>query len=139
VDYTYLRTEVLDSNIAADELPNEPEHSVGVRTVFTSPWYDTQLTAAFRWRSGVIPEGSGTGLLTFVDASHHTDPSYQLSVRLAQPLADVLRLPFGAVRLHFDALNVTNERREDSYAVRGRSFIAGISGEFSSDDISWGR
>jgi outer membrane receptor for ferrienterochelin and colicin len=123
VDYTWLRTEVLDSNVDVDELPNEPEHSIGVRTVLTSPWWETQLTAAFRWRSGVIPEGSGTGLLSFADSSRETDPSYQLSFRVAQPL-------FGFARLHFDALNVTDERREDSYAIRGRSFIAGISGEF---------
>jgi hypothetical protein len=91
--------------------------------VLTSPWWETQLTAAFRWRSGVIPEGSGTGLLTFADSSRETEPSYQLSFRVAQPV-------FGFARLHFDALNVTDERREDSYAIRGRSFIAGISGEF---------
>jgi hypothetical protein len=29
-------------------------------------------------------------------------------------------------------MNVTDERRQDSYAIRGRSFIAGISGEFGS-------
>jgi hypothetical protein len=30
-------------------------------------------------------------------------------------------------------VNVTDENREDSYAIRGRQFIAGISGEFGSE------
>ena len=130
VDYTFLKTHVVDSNVDADELPNEPEHAVSLRTVMISPWYDTQLTSAFQWRGPVIPEGSGTGLLTFADASHRTDPSYALDFRIAQPLDDFAF--FDGLRLHLDALNVTDERREDSYAIRGRSFVAGISGRFGS-------
>jgi len=128
--YTWLKTEVVESNIDIDELPNEPEHSIGARTTLTSPWWDTQLTSGLRWSSGVIPEGSGTGLISFADPSQKTDPSYQLDFRIAQPFYDVSFLH--QIRLTFDAMNVTDERRQDSYAIRGRSFIAGISGEFGS-------
>jgi outer membrane receptor for ferrienterochelin and colicins len=128
--YTWLKTKVVQSNIDIDELPNEPEHTVGARVVLKSPWWDTQLATALRWSSGVIPEGSGTGLLSFADPSQKTDPSYQLDFRLAQPVYDTFF--FHTIRLHFDAMNVTDERRQDSYAIRGRSFIAGISGEFGS-------
>ena len=123
IDYTWLRTRVSDSDIDIDELPNEAEHAVSVRGLLVAPWTDTQLSAAVRWRSGVIPERSGTGLITFADASARTDDSYQVDLRLAQPL-------FGMLRIYVDALNVTDERRWDSYAVRGRSFIAGVSGTF---------
>jgi len=128
--YTWLKTKVVQSNVDIDELPNEPEHTVGARTTLISPWWDTQITTALRWSSGVIPEGSGTGLLSFADPSRKTDPSYQLDFRLAQPFDGALS--FHGIRLHFDALNVTDERRQDSYAIRGRSFVAGISGEFGS-------
>jgi outer membrane receptor for ferrienterochelin and colicins len=127
VDYTWLRTHVEDPDIDIDELPNEAEHAASVRAVLTSPWYDTSLTTALRYRSGVIPERSGTGLLTFVDSSDRTDPSYQLDFRLTQPIAQPW---FAGLRVYVDALNVTDERREDSYAIRGRSFVAGISGTF---------
>jgi outer membrane receptor protein involved in Fe transport len=123
LDYTWLRTRVSDSDIDIDELPNEAEHAVSVRGVLTAPWTDTQLSAAVRWRSGVIPERSGTGLLTFADPSSRTDDSYQVDLRIAQPL-------FGTLRVYVDALNVTDERRWDSYGVRGRSFVAGVSGTF---------
>lgn len=128
--YTYLKTKVVQSNIDIDELPNEPEHTVAARTVLTSPLWETQLASGFRWSSGVIPEGSGTGLLPFADPSQKTDPSYQLDFRVTQPLYDVSFLH--QLRLTFDAMNVTDERRQDSYAIRGRSFVAGISGEFGS-------
>ena len=129
VDYTWLRTDVSDPSIDVDELPNEAEHDVSVRTLLTSPWYATQLTTALRWRSGVIPERSGTGLLTFVDSSQRTDPSYQLDFRLAQPIDQPW---LASLRVYVDALNVTDERREDSYTVRGRAFVAGVSGVFES-------
>jgi outer membrane receptor for ferrienterochelin and colicins len=129
VDYTWLRTHVSDPAIDIDELPNEAEHAASIRAMFRSPWYDTQLTTALRYRSGVIPERSGTGLLTFADASERTDPSYQLDFRLTQPIPQKW---FGALHVYVDALNVTDERREDSYAIRGRSFVAGISGRFES-------
>jgi outer membrane receptor protein involved in Fe transport len=127
VDYTWLNTEVVDSNIDIDELPNEPDHAVTARALLVSPWSDTRFTTGFRWRGPVIPEGSGTGLLSFASGDK-TDPSYQLDFRVAQPFWD------DRIRLHFDVVNVTNERREDSYAIRGRQFIAGISGEFGPAD-----
>ena len=126
LDYTWLNTKVVDSNIDIDELPNEPEHAVGARAQVISPWYGTSFSTGFRWRGPVIPEGSGTGLLSFADPDGHTDPSYQLDFRVAQPLFD------DRIRLHFDTINVTDQRREDSYAIRGRQFIVGISGEFGS-------
>jgi outer membrane receptor protein involved in Fe transport len=129
VDYTWLRTHVSDPAIDIDELPNEAEHAASVRAVLTAPWYDTSLTTALRYRSGVIPERSGTGLLTFVDSSSRTDPSYQLDFRLAQPIAQPWLV---GLRVYVDALNVTDERREDSYAIRGRSFVAGVTGTFES-------
>jgi outer membrane receptor for ferrienterochelin and colicins len=123
IDYTWLRTRVSDSGLDLDELPNEAEHAVNVRGVVTAPWTDTQLSAAVRWRSGVIPERSGTGLITFADASDRTDDSVQVDLRVTQPL-------FGKLRFYVDVLNVTDERRWDSYAVRGRSLVAGVSGTF---------
>jgi outer membrane receptor protein involved in Fe transport len=129
LDYTWLRTNVSDPSVQIDELPNEAEHAASARAVLTSPWYGTQLTTALRYRSGVIPERSGTGLITFADGSDLTDPSYQLDFRLVQPLVQPW---FGELRIYVDALNVTDERREDSYAIRGRSFVAGVSGTFES-------
>jgi outer membrane receptor protein involved in Fe transport len=127
LDYTWLNTEVVDSDVDIDELPNEPEHAISARAQFTSQWSGTSFSTGFRWRGPVIPEGSGTGLLSFADTSHKTDPSFQLDFRVAQPFFD------DRIRLHFDVINATDERREDSYAIRGRQFIAGISGEFGSD------
>jgi outer membrane receptor protein involved in Fe transport len=126
-DYTYMKTHVVDSSIDTDELPNEPEHAVSVRATLIVPGTNTELTSAWRWRSGVIPEGSGTGLLAFADASAFTPPSYQLDFRIAQPL-------FEKMRVYFDAFNVTDERREDSYAIRGFSWVVGISGELGSPE-----
>jgi outer membrane receptor protein involved in Fe transport len=126
-DYTWMRTHVVDSSVDTDELPNEPEHSVSVRATLIAPRTDTELTSAWRWRSGVIPEGSGTGLLAFADDSDTTPPSYQVDFRVAQPL-------LGKLRVYFDAFNVTDERREDSYAIRGFSWVVGISGELGSPE-----
>ncbi|MGH0028741.1 MAG: TonB-dependent receptor plug domain-containing protein [Myxococcota bacterium] len=123
VDYTWLQTEVTDSNVALDELPNEPEHVVALRGLLTLPWTDTRLLTAFRWRDSVIPEGSGTGLISFADGSEHLDPTWQLDFRVTQPLWD-------RGRLYFDAINVTNERREDSYAIRGSTFMVGLAMEY---------
>ena len=114
-------------DLEIDKLPNEPEHAFTTRAQVITPWYGTAISGGFRWRGPVIPEGSGTGLLGFADETTHTDPSIQLDFRLAQPLFD------DRIRLHFDVINVTDENREDSYAVRGRQFIAGISGEFGSE------
>ncbi|MEM7410326.1 MAG: TonB-dependent receptor [Myxococcota bacterium] len=133
VDYTFLRTEVKDSNIDADELPNEPEHAVTGRAVFRVPHLETQITGTALYRSGVIPERSGTGLLSFADSTARTDPSYRFDVRVVQPLPDSWSLPgAGRISLFGDFLNVTDERREDSYSIRGRSFFVGLVGEFSS-------
>jgi outer membrane receptor protein involved in Fe transport len=126
-DYTWLKTKVVDSNLDIDELPNEPEHAFSTRAQVITPWYGTSISGGFRWRGPVIPERSGTGLLGFADSTTHTDPSFQLDFRLSQPLFD------DRIRLHFDVVNVTDENREDSYAIRGRQFIAGISGEFGSE------
>ena len=69
------------------------------------------------------------GFSSFADSSSRTDPSYQLDFRLTQPIAQPW---FPGLRVYVDALNVTDERREDSYAIRGRSFVAGVSGTFES-------
>ena len=36
-------------------------------------------------------------------------------------------------RIFFDAINVTDERREDSYAKRGTSFMVGIALRFGTE------
>ncbi len=123
VDYTWLRTDVEDSNVDADELPNEPKHSVSGRLILTVPGIETQLSAAARWRSGVIPEGSGTGSLSFADASERTNPSYSIDLQAVQPIQSWLNL-------YFNVENVTDEDREDSYAARGRTWYVGIRGTF---------
>jgi len=119
--HTWLRTDVRDSNVNVDELPNRPEHAATGDIVLTAPRFDSQLTVAARWRGEAIPESSGTGLLSFADASQRTDPSLQLDVQLVQPL-----LPW--LELYAAVFNATDERVVDSFSVRGRTFFAGVRG-----------
>lgn len=121
LSHTWLRSEVRDSNVIVDELPNNPEHAVAGELLLTAPRYQTELSAAARWRGEAIPEGSGTGLLSFADASKRTDPSFLLDLRLVQPL-----LPW--LEVYVDLQNVTDERVIDSFAVRGRTVFAGVRG-----------
>jgi outer membrane receptor for ferrienterochelin and colicin len=116
--YTFLETRVDDSNVDADELPNEPKHVFDARLTLTAPVLDTQLTSRTRWRSGAIIEGSATGLLGFT-TGERSQPSFTWDLRLLQPIGERLNL-------YADLYNVTNNRFVDSYVVRGRSFFAGV-------------
>ena len=121
--YTYLDTNVTDSNSTLTELPNEPRHVVDVGMTVQAPRTGTRLTALGRWRGKALTETSGTGLLSFgtLDTS---DPSFVLDLRLIQPLK------YG-FELYGDIFNVTDERVVDSYVVRGRTFFIGVRGSFN--------
>ncbi len=122
--YTYLKTRVVDSNILVDELPNSPEHTFDFRIFFTAPVTETRLVTNGRFRSEALVERSGTGLLSFTDSTTRSEPSFELDLRLAQPVFDWLEV-------YFDVRNVTDERTVDSYAIRGRTYFAGVKGNFA--------
>lgn len=115
--YTFMDTRVRDSNVQFDELPNEPRHVVNARLTMTAPVSETLVTAQTRWRSSAVIEGSGTGLVSFSTADRSI-PSLHLDLRVAQPL-------FERFELYADVRNATNNRFEDSYIVRGRTFFVG--------------
>ncbi len=109
--YTFLVTDVRDSNSSATELPNEPRHVVDLRAILTAPRIDTQLTVRTQFRSSAIVENSGTGLLGF-STDMRSDPSTTLDLRVAQPIGD-------HIDIYADLFNVTDNRFVDSYVVRG--------------------
>ena len=116
--YTFLDTEVVDSNVDLDELPNEANHVVDFEAFYRTPWTDTGLTARGRWRSSAPIETSGTGLLGFA-STLRSDASLQLDFRVEQPLTD-------QISLYADFYNVTDQRVVDSYVVRGRAFFGAM-------------
>jgi len=116
--YTFLDTEVVDSNIQIDELPNEAPHVIDAEASYATPWTDTRITGRLRWRSSAPIETSGTGLLGFT-TNERSDPSVQLDFRVEQPIADWLSV-------YVDMHNVTDTRVVDSYVVRGRTFFGAI-------------
>lgn len=121
--YTWLRTEVEDSNTTLTELPNEPEHVVDALLGVELPRARTRIAALARWRGEALTETSGTGLSTF-GSLEESDPSLTVDLRVVQPL--------GASRfeLYADLFNVTDERIVDSYVVRGRTLFVGVRGSF---------
>lgn len=116
--YTYLHTQVDDSTIDIDELPNEPHHVFDALLGVSVPWSETRLSAQARWRGRALTETSGTGLLGFA-TTENSDPSWIVDLRLVQPLA-------WGMELYADVFNVNDERVVDSYVVRGRSFFGGL-------------
>jgi outer membrane receptor for ferrienterochelin and colicins len=132
--YTLLDTEVRDSDRPElRELPNEPKHVVDARIYFTLPRAGTAFALVASWRDRAVIETSGTGLLGFSDPSTLSDPAFLLDVRIAQPLP---RWPH--VEVYLDAINLTNTRIIDSYAIRGRTFFVGIRASFNPTSLpSW--
>jgi outer membrane receptor for ferrienterochelin and colicins len=128
--YTLLRTSVHSNLIGADELPNEPRHTLDFEAMYQLPRLDTELALRARWRDESIPERSGTGLGSFVDPTSRTDRSWLLDFRLLQPLRDSLEL-------YVDVLNLTNEDSVDSYEIRPRMLIVGMKLDF--EDLRWAR
>lgn len=123
--YTLLDTEVVDSNVDLDELPNAPRHVIDATIAARVPRLETSLALTGRWRGRAIVEGSGTGLLSFADSQQTSDPSLVLDLRVTQPL----RKGFD---LYVDFQNLTNEEAVDSYAIRGFTFFVGLRA-----DLSW--
>ncbi len=120
--YTYLDTNVRDSNVSLDELPNEPHHVVDAELGVELPVVATRVSAQARWRGRALTETSGTGLLSFGTAER-SDPSLVIDLRLVQPLGRHLEL-------YADLFNATNERIVDSYVVRGRTAFVGLRARF---------
>jgi outer membrane receptor for ferrienterochelin and colicins len=120
--YTYLDTEVTDSNSTLTELPNEPHHVVDLLAGFEAPWIGTKLAVIARWRGEALTETSGTGLLSF-GTLEKSSPSWQVDLRLVQPIRD-------GFELYADLFNATDERVVDSYAVRGRTAFVGVRARF---------
>jgi len=118
VAHTWLDTEVEDSNIDIQELPNEPEHVVDVTAELTVPSLETRITALGRWRGRALRETSGTGLASFT-SQERSDPSFVLDLRVAQPLGE-------HVELYSDFFNLTDERVVGSNVVRGRQWFVGL-------------
>jgi outer membrane receptor protein involved in Fe transport len=117
--YTWLDTKVVDSNlIGLDELPNEPHHTVDAVTRLTVPWIETDFTFQARWRSRAVVESTGTGLLGF-STFEKSDPSFFLDLRVGRQVLSWLEV-------HADFRNLTNQRIEDSYVVRGRTWFLGL-------------
>jgi outer membrane receptor protein involved in Fe transport len=124
--YTWNRSLVEDSNVQADELPNSPEHVANGVVTLTAPRVHTVLTARGQWRDRALIERSGTGLVGFA-TGEDSNTSFELDLRLRQPLESWLRLP---LETFVDVQNVTDNRVIDSYVVRGRSFLIGLRGRF---------
>lgn len=122
IGYTFQQTDVRDSNIALDELPNEPHHVVDLSLGLEAPQTGTRLTTLARFRSSALTETSGTGLLGF-GSPEKSQPSWTVDLRVEQPIG-----PNYAV--YADVYNVSDQRIVDSYIVRGRSFFVGVRATF---------
>lgn len=124
--YTWNCTEVTDSNVDIDELPNSPRHIVSGRLRLTAPVIDTIFTARAQWRDRSIIENSGTGLLSFATGDE-SNTSFDLDFRVVQPLDSLVHQ---RIDLFADLQNATDNRVIDSYVVRGRSFFVGFKWSF---------
>jgi outer membrane receptor protein involved in Fe transport len=127
VGYTFQNTKVKDSTIQLTELPNEPPHMVDTLVALTLPRLDTTLTVQTRWRDSAVTETSGTGGLGF-GSPEESDPSVMVDLRLLQPV-------WRSFSVYADLYNVTDTRVVDSYAVRGRTFFAGVRANFSGGEL----
>jgi len=124
VGYTWLDTFVEDPDLPAlDELPNEPHHTVDVLTRVTIPKIETRVALQARWRGRALVENSGTGLLGFT-SGERSDPSLFVDLRLSRKIGDFMEV-------YTDLRNLGDERVEDSYVVRGRTWLLGFRMNFS--------
>jgi outer membrane receptor for ferrienterochelin and colicins len=123
--YTYLQTQVIDSNLVdLEELPNAPPHVVDARVSLRVPRSETSIALLARWRDRALVETIGTGLLSST-STEQSDPSLVVDVRVVQPIRS-------GVDLYADFQNVTNEDHVDSYAIRGFTFFVGVRA-----DLDW--
>jgi len=120
--YTFIDSDVLDSEVDLDELPNTPRHSADFGTTLRLPRAETALTLEVRWRGEALTETSGTGLLGF-GSTEESSPSWIFDLRVLQPV-----LPW--LDLYVDLDNLGDERVVDSYPVRGRTFFVGLRARF---------
>lgn len=126
--WTWLVTRVEAANLPGlRELPNEPRHTLDLRTTWRVPRLGTTVVAEARWRGRAITETSGTGLLGFA-GSGRSRPSWIADLRISQPL------PRG-FELFVDFRNVFDQPTVDSYQVRGRTMLMGLRASFSSDRL----
>lgn len=123
--YTYLQTKVEDSNLVdLDELPNSPHHVVDATVGLRLPVTETSVALTGRWRSPALVESSGTGSLSFTDATTESDTSLILDMRVTQPVRE-------GVDLYVDFQNLLDEESVDSYAIRGFSFFVGVRADWT--------
>lgn len=122
VGYTFQNSEVRDSNVALDELPNEPHHVVDLRLELEAPRKGTRLTTQARFRSAALTETSGTGGLGF-GSPEKSQPSWTVDLRLEQPIG-------ARAAIYADVYNISDQRVVDSYIVRGRTFFLGVRASF---------
>ena len=126
--YTFMKTHVSSPNLALDELPNEPRHSLDLEVWAALPVLNSEMTLRARWRDEAIPDRVGTGTATFADPGDRTDRSWVVEARI--------RKRFGSrVEVFLDGRNLTNQETIDSYEIRGRRVSMGIRLEL--EEISW--
>jgi len=116
--YTFTDSEVVDSDVDLDELPNTPRHAADLTSTVRVPRLETALTLQVRWRGQAVSETSGTGLLGF-GSPQKTSPSWIFDLRVLQPVRSWLDL-------YVDFDNLGDERVVDSYPVRGRTVFVGL-------------
>lgn len=124
--YTFNDTEVVDSDIDLDQLPNTPRHAVDLGTTLRVPRTETAFTLVARWRDHAPSETSGTGLLGF-GSEEETPASWIFDLRVLQPLRP-------GVELYVDLDNIGDEHVIDSYPVRGRTFFVGFRARFDTTE-----
>jgi outer membrane receptor for ferrienterochelin and colicins len=124
--YTFIDSDVLDSDVDLDELPNTPRHAADLTTTLRLPRSETALTLAARWRGDAVTETSGTGLLSFGNPEK-SQPSWQFDLRVLQPVRPGLEL-------YVDLENLGDERVVDSYPVRGRTVFFGLRARFDNTE-----
>ena len=124
VGYTFDDSDVLDSDIDLDRLPNVPKHAVDLTATLRLPRTETALTAQARWRDRALTETSGTGLLGF-GSPQLSDTATFVDLRVLQPVRPWLDL-------YVDLDNLTDERVQDSYPVRGFTVFFGLRARFDS-------
>jgi outer membrane receptor for ferrienterochelin and colicins len=120
--YTFNDSEVVDSDVDLDELPNTPRHAFDFGTTLRLPRLETALTLEARWRDHAVSETLGTGLLAF-GSDEETPASWVFDLRVLQPIRPGLDL-------YVDLDNLGDERVVDSYPVRGRTFFVGLRARF---------
>jgi outer membrane receptor for ferrienterochelin and colicins len=124
--YTYTDTELVDSDLGLDELPNTPRNVFDATSTLTLPRTETAVTVQARWRDRALTETLGTGGLGFGSPAK-SEPSLFIDVRVLQPLRP-------GIDLYVDLDNLGDQRVEDSYPVRGRTFFVGLRARFDTTE-----